>query len=142
MSPTENLPDPALQPDENHLIADRRAKLAEWRQSGQAFPNDFARENTAGKINDLYDSKTLEELAAAPVAVRVAGRIMLKRVMGKASFITVQDLSGRIQAYVSRDQVGDETYAAAMKPMQRSSAGTWGTLSVPSARCSAPVRVS
>ncbi|HRF11563.1 MAG TPA: lysine--tRNA ligase [Candidatus Accumulibacter phosphatis] len=128
MSPTENLPDPALQPDENHLIADRRAKLAEWRQSGQAFPNDFARENTAGKINDLYDSKTLEELAAAPVAVRVAGRIMLKRVMGKASFITVQDLSGRIQAYVSRDQVGDETYAAFKRWDMGDIVGTVGTL--------------
>jgi hypothetical protein len=42
----------------NHIIAERRAKLAEWRQSGQAYPNDFARENTAGKINDLYDGKT------------------------------------------------------------------------------------
>jgi len=112
MSQIENDPECAPQQDENHIIAERRAKLAEWRQSGAAYPNDFARENTAGKISDLYDGKTLEELAAIPVEVRVAGRIMLKRVMGKASFITLQDLSGRIQVYVSRDQLGEEPYAA------------------------------
>ncbi len=128
MSPTETPTDPSPQPDENHLIADRRAKLDEWRQSGRAFPNDFARENTAGKINDLYDSKTLEELAAVPVAVRIAGRIMLKRVMGKASFITIQDLSGRIQAYVSRDQVGDEIYAAFKRWDMGDIVGAVGTL--------------
>ncbi|HMW57040.1 MAG: lysine--tRNA ligase [Candidatus Accumulibacter phosphatis] len=128
MSTTENLPDLSPQPDENHIIADRRAKLGEWRQSGQAFPNDFARENTAGKISDVYDSKTLEELAAVPVTVRIAGRIMLKRVMGKASFITVQDFSGRIQAYVSRDQVGDEIYAAFKRWDMGDIVGAVGTL--------------
>jgi hypothetical protein len=50
-------PTSAPQHDENHIIAERRAKLAEWRQSGKAYPNDFARENTAGKINDLYDGE-------------------------------------------------------------------------------------
>ena len=98
--------------DENHIIAERRAKLAEWRQTGKAYPNDFARENTAGKINDLYDARTRDELAASPVEVRIAGRIMLKRVMGKASFITLQDLSGRLQVHVSRDHLGEEDYAA------------------------------
>lgn len=93
MSPTENKPDSAPQHDENHIIAERRGKLAEWRQSGKAYPNDFARENTAGKINDLYDVRSREELAASPVEVKVAGRIMLKRVMGKASFITLQAVS-------------------------------------------------
>ncbi len=112
MMSQNNSNDPSPQPDENHIIAERRAKLAEWRQTGQAYPNDFARENTAGKISENYEARTLDELAAAPVEVRVAGRIMLKRVMGKASFITIQDLSGRIQGYVSRDQVGEESYAA------------------------------
>ncbi len=111
MSQTEHQ-DGSSQPDENHIIAERRAKLAEWRQAGRAYPNDFARENTAGKISEVYEGKTAEELAASPVEVRVAGRILLKRVMGKASFLTLQDLSGRIQAYVSRDHVGEETYAA------------------------------
>ena len=98
--------------DENHIIAERRAKLAEWRATGKAWPNDFSRENTAGKIAKVYANKTTEELEAAAVEVKVAGRIMLKRVMGKASFITISDVSGRIQLYVARDKVGEETYTA------------------------------
>ena len=97
--------------DENHLIAERRQKLAEWRATGKAFPNDFARENTAGKLDEVYGEKSAEELEALPVEVKVAGRIMLKRVMGKASFATIQDLSGRIQLYVTRDGVGEDVYA-------------------------------
>ncbi len=98
--------------DENHIIADRRAKLAEWRATGKAYPNDFERENISGKIIELYDAKTAEELEANPVEVKVAGRVMLKRVMGKASFITISDVGGRIQIYVARDKVGEETYTA------------------------------
>ena len=98
--------------DENHIIAERRAKLAEWKATGKAYPNDFSRENTAGKITELYSDKTGEELEAAPVEVKIAGRIMLKRVMGKAAFITISDVSGRIQLYVARDKVGEETYTA------------------------------
>jgi len=98
--------------DENHIIADRRAKLAEWRATGKAYPNNFERENISGKIIELYDAKTAEELEANPVEVKVAGRIMLKRVMGKASFITISDVGGRIQIYVARDKVGEETYTA------------------------------
>ena len=98
--------------DENHIIAERRAKLAEWRATGKAYPNDFSRENTAGKIAEVYASRTAEELDAAPVEVKVAGRVMLRRVMGKASFISIADLSGRIQLYVARDKVGEETYTA------------------------------
>ncbi|HRP74243.1 MAG TPA: lysine--tRNA ligase [Rhodocyclaceae bacterium] len=100
------------QPDENHIIAERREKLSAWRASGTAFPNDFERENTAGRLDELYAQKGNEELEGTPVEVKVAGRIMLKRVMGKASFITIQDLSGRIQIYVTRDAVGEEVYAA------------------------------
>ena len=108
---TNALPN-APEQDENHIIAERRAKLAEWRATGKAYPNDFLRENTAGKIAKVYESKSAEELEAAPVEVKVAGRIILKRVMGKASFITISDLSGRIQLYVARDKVGEETYTA------------------------------
>ncbi len=100
-----------LQQDENQLIAERRAKLEAWRKSGKAFPNDFQRENTALKVLEGYDGKTAGELEAMPVEVRMAGRMMLKRVMGKASFATIQDLSGRIQIYVTRDRVGEATYA-------------------------------
>lgn len=97
--------------DENHIIAERRAKLAAWREAGKAYPNDFRRENFTGTLATAYHDKSAEELEATPVTVSVAGRIMLKRVMGKASFITVQDMSGRIQLYVTRDGVGEDVYA-------------------------------
>lgn len=96
--------------DENHIIAERRTKLAQWRESGQAYPNNFRRENTAGKLDELYGSKEPEALEAEAVEVKVAGRMMLRRIMGKAAFITIQDLSGRIQIYVKRDAVGEDTY--------------------------------
>ena len=111
MSEQTNTPATA-EVDENHIIAERRAKLAEWKATGKAYPNDLSRENTAGKITELYSDKTGEELEAAPVEVKIAGRIMLKRVMGKAAFITISDVSGRIQLYVARDKVGEETYTA------------------------------
>ena len=111
MSEASSTPN-SVQQDENHIIAERRAKLAEWRASGDAYPNDFSRENTVGKIAEVYAAKSGEELDAAQVVVKVAGRVMLKRVMGKASFVTISDVSGRIQLYVARDKVGEETYAA------------------------------
>ncbi|MCB1887505.1 MAG: lysine--tRNA ligase [Rhodocyclaceae bacterium] len=98
--------------DENQLIAERRAKLAQWRASGKAYPNDFSRENTAGKLDERYGEKTREELEGLPVEVKVAGRVMLKRVMGKAAFLTIQDLSGRIQLYVSKNDAGEDTLEA------------------------------
>ena len=118
----------AAQQDENHIIAERRAKLAEWRQSGQAYPNDFSRENTAGKIDEIYKTKTGEELEAVPVEVKVAGRIMLKRVMGKASFVSIQDLSGRIQLYIARDEIGEATYTAFKRWDMGDIVGAVGTL--------------
>lgn len=105
---TDQTPPPQ---DENHIIAERREKLAAWRKRGRAFPNDFSRENLADTLVEAYGDKESEELEALPVEVKVAGRIMLKRVMGKASFITIQDVSGRIQLYVQRDAVGEELYA-------------------------------
>ena len=112
MSEQTNASSTATEQDENHIIAERRAKLAEWRATGKAYPNDFERENISGKIIEVYDEKTADELEANPVEVKVAGRIMLKRVMGKASFITISDVGGRIQIYVARDKVGEETYTA------------------------------
>ncbi|MDR1646897.1 MAG: lysine--tRNA ligase [Zoogloeaceae bacterium] len=109
--PSPSTPNAAAQ-DENHIIAERRQKLAEWRARGQAYPNDFARENTAGRLHEAYDDKEPETLEREQVSARVAGRILLKRVMGKASFVTIQDLSGRLQLYVSRDGVGAEVYEA------------------------------
>ncbi len=109
MTDTTSTPAPAPV-DDNHIIAERREKLAQWRKSGKAYPNDFSRENLAGRLDELYSEKTREELEATPIEVKVAGRIMLKRVMGKASFATIQDLSGRIQLYLNNDGVGIEVH--------------------------------
>jgi lysyl-tRNA synthetase, class II len=98
--------------DENQIIAERRAKLAELRKAGDAFPNDFAREHLAADLHKTWRDKSNDELEAKNIAVSVAGRVMLKRVMGKASFATVQDMSGRIQLYVTRDGVGEAQYEA------------------------------
>ena len=111
MSEQNTQPAEPVAQDENHIIAERRNKLAEWRKTGKAYPNDFRRENFADKLHAGYGEKSSEELDATPVSVTVAGRILLKRVMGKASFITIQDMSGRIQLYATRDGVGEEVYA-------------------------------
>ena len=103
---------PEAPQDENQIIAERRAKLAELRRRGNAFPNDFAREHLAADLHRAWDGKPNEEIEGKHVAVSVAGRMMLKRVMGKASFATIQDMSGRIQLYVTRDGVGEAAYEA------------------------------
>jgi len=125
MSTQDQTPAPA---DENHIIAERRAKLAEWRKSGRAYPNDFSRENVAGKLDELYGEKTKEELEAAKIDVKVAGRIMLKRVMGKASFATIQDLSGRIQLYINDQGAGAEVHEEFKKWDLGDIVGATGTL--------------
>jgi lysyl-tRNA synthetase, class II len=98
--------------DENQIVAERRAKLRALREQGPAYPNDFHRDALSGTLRSAHDDKTNEALEATPVAVAVAGRMMLKRVMGKASFATLQDTSGRIQLYITNDVVGAETHEA------------------------------
>ena len=98
--------------DENRLIAERRAKLASAREVGVAFPNDYTPDTTAGELHTQYDDHEQASLAEAATPVKIAGRMMLKRVMGKASFATLQDGSGRIQIYVERGTLGDDAYAA------------------------------
>ena len=98
--------------DENQIFAERRAKLATLREKGPAYPNDFRRKDLAGDLHAAHDAKTKEELEPAGIAASVAGRMLLKRVMGKAAFATLQDMSGRIQLYVKKDIVGDEVLEA------------------------------
>ena len=98
--------------DENQIIAERRAKLASVRSLGHAFPNDFRRTALAEDLHGRYDAKPNEELEALSIDATVAGRMMLKRVMGKASFATLQDMTGRIQLYVTADAVGADTHDA------------------------------
>ncbi|WCM92200.1 lysine--tRNA ligase [Acidovorax sp. NCPPB 2350] len=108
--------------DTNQLVAERREKLKALREAqaqgkGVAFPNDFKPAHHAADLQARYAETDAAALEASPVPVIVAGRMMLKRVMGKASFATVQDGSlgathGRIQLYVTRDAIGEEPYAA------------------------------
>ena len=98
-------------PDENQIIAERRAKLRAIREKGVAFPNDFHRKNLAQELHNTYGGKTHDELEALQIHVAVAGRMMLKRVMGKASFATVQDMSGRIQLFLSNGDTGEAAHA-------------------------------
>jgi lysyl-tRNA synthetase class 2 len=103
-------PSPAS--DENRLIAERRLKLTQLRTDGVAFPNDFVPDARAAELHAKYDRFDREALVSAAIHVKVAGRMMLKRVMGKASFATLQDGSGRIQIYLDRETLGVEPYTA------------------------------
>jgi lysyl-tRNA synthetase, class II len=93
--------------DENHLIAERRAKLARLRERGIAFPNDFRRNALAGDLLTAYGAKSAEALDAAAIRVSVAGRMRAKRVMGKASFAKLEDSSGAIQIFLQHSALGD-----------------------------------
>ena len=96
--------------DENAIMAERRQKLNALRQEGIAFPNDFVPANRAQTLHDEYDALSREDLEALNVQVSVAGRMMLKRVMGKASFATVQDGTGQIQFYINDKGVGEAVH--------------------------------
>ena len=103
--------------NENQLVTERREKLSAIRAKGVAFPNDFKPAHHAAELLRLYDARPNEELEALGVKVSVAGRMMLKRVMGKAAFCTLQDGSmgpagSRIQLFVTKDALGDAVYDA------------------------------
>lgn len=98
--------------DEHKLIARRRQKLNELREQGNAFPNDFRRDALAAELHAQYGDMDDAELEANPVRVKVAGRMMGKRVMGKASFAHIQDMSGRLQLFVQRDSLPEGGYQA------------------------------
>ena len=85
--------------EDNKLIAERRAKLSEMRDQGNAFPNDFRRDATAAELQAKYGEKTKEELESLGIKVAIAGRMMLDR----KAFKVVQDMTGRIQIYASKD---------------------------------------
>ena len=111
-----NLPATAPQ-DENQLMAERREKLKALRQAqaegkGVAFPNDFKPADHAADLFAAHAGQTPEGLVEQGAKAKVAGRMMLKRVMGKASFATLQDSSGRIQIYIKRDDLGEDIYNA------------------------------
>jgi len=96
--------------DDSKLVEERREKLKALRASGVAYPNDWHPEHLAAELHRGFGERSKEELEKAPAPAKVAGRMMLKRVMGKASFATLQDGSGRIQAYVTQEVPGYEDF--------------------------------
>jgi lysyl-tRNA synthetase class 2 len=99
-----------IEHDEQEQIKQRRSKLKDLRENGIAFPTDFRRNVVAGELLAEYSEKSKEELEAEPVRVKLAGRIMTRRIMGKASFAHIQDMSGKIQLYVTRDALAEGFY--------------------------------
>jgi len=96
--------------DENEQIRQRREKLAQLRSAGNPFPNTFRPENAAVDLHKELDSLSKEELEEKAVEVVVAGRMMTRRIMGKASFANLQDGSGQVQIYVQRDALPEGFY--------------------------------
>lgn len=96
--------------DLNNELKTRREKLASLREQGIPFPNDFRRDHTSDQLHADFDAKENEELEALNIEVSVAGRMMTRRIMGKASFVTLQDVGGRIQLYVARDDLPEGVY--------------------------------
>ena len=96
--------------DENKLIAERKSKLALLRQSGNPYINDFKPQNLASALHDEFDNSSNDALDSVGKQVTVAGRLMLKRVMGKASFVQLQDTSAQIQLFVTRDTLDEGFY--------------------------------
>ena len=96
--------------NENDLIRERRRKLSEYRKEGVAFPNDFRRSILADDLHKNYDDSSKEELEVNQIPASVSGRIIAKRVMGKASFIKLQDVSGQIQVRMERDRLPEGLY--------------------------------
>ncbi len=101
--------------DENKLIAQRRDKLKQLREQGNAFPNSFRRDSLSGELMAEYAEKSKDELEQLGQRVKVAGRMMSRRIMGKASFAHIQDMTGRIQLFVQRDSLPEGLYNQGFK---------------------------
>src|SRR3989338_6672503 len=96
--------------NDNDLIAQRRAHLQKLREKGNAYPNHFRRSALAAELLAEYTGNDQAELEQLAVKVKIAGRMMTRRVMGKAAFATIQDMSGKIQLYVARDGLPEGVY--------------------------------
>ncbi len=101
-----------VQNEVNEQIKQRQHKLSELRKLGNAFPNDFKRQDLAQDLLGYYKDYENEALEAKPIVVSVAGRMMTRRLMGKASFVHLQDMSGRIQLYIRQDALAESEYEA------------------------------
>ena len=114
--------------DENRLIAERRRKLDALREGGNAFPNDFRRTALAAELHHSYGGQEADQLADKAIGVNVAGRMMVKRVMGKASFVKLKDRTTEIQIRLERDRLPDGHYQAFKKWDVGDIVGASGTL--------------
>lgn len=108
----ENIETVIVEQAEHDQIAQRRLKLEELRRKGNAYPNHFRRDALAADLQAQYADSEHDALEAAPIHVKIAGRMMLRRLMGKASFAHLQDMSGRIQIYVRKDDLPEGVYEA------------------------------
>jgi lysyl-tRNA synthetase, class II len=100
-------------------LRSRRENLVQWRKQGVAFTNDFRRDVTSDQLHTQYDDKSKEELEALNITVSLAGRMMTRRLMGKASFATLQDVGGKIQLYVACDDLPSGFYNEQFKKWDR-----------------------
>lgn len=107
---TKNKPESLNLMNENDQIAERHAKLNALRTFGQAYPNDFKFSHFAASLHADYDNETAEDLATKSIFVKIAGRIMTRRLMGKASFVNLQDMTGQIQIYIRQDELPEKQY--------------------------------
>ena len=101
----------------NNIMQERRDKLNALREQGQAYPNDFHRDATSGDVRKACGDKDAATLESENHVYTIAGRLMTRRIMGKASFATLQDVDGRIQIYVSRDDLPEGDYQNLFKKL-------------------------
>ncbi len=100
---------------DNAQVRVRREKLAQWREATQAFPNHFKRCHLAAELHEQYQAHSNEALEQSPVSVIIAGRIMMQRLMGKASFLSLQDMSGRMQVYLKQEWLPADVFEETKK---------------------------
>ena len=93
--------------DENNLFEVRKEKLNKLREQGQDYPNSFRRNELAKELIKEFSDLSKDDLESKSISVKVAGRIMLRRLMGKASFTTIQDMSAQIQLYLREDTLSN-----------------------------------
>lgn len=96
--------------DERDLLVNRRAKRDRWLAAAGSYVNNFRREHLAAKLHEQYAEADKPQLEEMGVTTAISGRVMLRRVMGKASFVTIADVSGQIQCYFSKGDLGDDVY--------------------------------
>lgn len=96
--------------EERDVLANRLAKMEKWQAVAGSYVNDFKRQHLAAQLHAEFNNADKAQLEEMGATTAICGRVMLRRVMGKASFITIQDVSGQIQCYLAKGQLGDEAY--------------------------------